>query len=689
MSFRAISLAVVAAAAIGGRVAAEDAAVKGFTHHVDIEVTGGQGGDAIAIEFYPGVRMDTEPAITDEAGKVAASKVYLNQNRGKLLMIFDGSSAGLKYTLHYGGTGTAQRSQKKWNPTPSVLLEVRSKPGGALGTWDSMLKLLASSNDRVQGAMFVPNIFQGYNPFGQSEEFLTIFRGELDLKEEGDYRVFTDSCDASFVFIDDKLAFSWGGMHDCSPGRYGQFGRDMTLTKGRHKVEYYHGYVGKIRGPNENVFPVMTLGWKKKKGKNPLVVPATAFVHTPIASVGSPVRNDGRPATAHFKWHQDELLIYETAQFNYQYTRFKFYNHSSGKAESVIWDFGDGVTSTKATDVWHVFTEAGPYRVRLMVKSGDKTDACEILVPVLTPMSNSTINDRDTVKNFANTIGTYQFDKLAGPVLGKCFELVDTLEEPLPMQRMAEVVKEKYSGGSLISRTAKILAKCYAINDPKKAVPLLQNLSEASDAPTALEAKIDLLELYLHKLRDFKEVQDLAESYILANPAKSVISLVARAKQGDLFLVQGNIKKAEEKYRQAQEIMLAGADPREVNVKQGAYAETLMSYISTGKFRAARDALIQWEADFPTSKITGDFILMSSRYWEEIGDSRRALDDMELLLKVNPLTPYLPQIEFRMANAYRKLGEKAKAKALYEKVVKLYPLNPVCTDARTALSTMR
>ena len=103
----------------------------------------------------------------------------------------------------------------------------------------------------------------------------------------------------------------------------------------------------------------------------------------------------------------------------------------------------------------------------------------------------------------------------------------------------------------------------------------------------------------------------------------------------------------------------------------------------------ARAKLIQWEADFPVSKITGDFILMSARYWEAIGDARKSLDNLQALLKVNPITPYLPQIEYRMGNAYRDLGQNEKARVLYEKVLREYPLNPICTDARVALAGLR
>ena len=655
--------------------------MKGFTHRVELSAP---AEDCVAIEFFPGVKIASEPVVTNAAGKAVPSKVLLNMELGKLMMTFDAAGGG-KFTLHYGGSGSAARSTKRWDPTPSLLMEVRSKPDGSLSSASAVKKIF--NEGKPQGMMFVPNIFHGFNLFGPNEAFLTRYSGELNIAEDVEYRVFTASCDGSFVFIDDQPAFQWAGAHSADGGLYGQFGRDMHLIKGKHKIEYWHGYLGTTargRGKTTPAQACMALGWQKKPAKktDPWVpVPAGAFVHTPMATAGVPVRKDGSLG-AHFTFYQDTLLTYE----KWQYVRYNFTSRVSGKADSLVWDFGDGVTSSE-NNVSHVFTDIGPYRVKLTVKAGEKSDVCEIEVPFLTPMSNAVINDLPTAKSFAGIVGTYPFDKLPAKVLGRCFELVDTLEQPLKLQRMAEVLYTKYPGGPLARRVKRILVKCYSINDPKKALPLLQELADSGD-PSAQEAKVDLLELYLYRFHDYEKVKKLAESYIASNAKESTIALIARVKMGDVYLVQGDIKKAEEAYRAAQAISYGEMDRREIDVRASGHAEIVSSHINTGKLRAAREAIIDWEAQFPVSKITGDFILISSRYWEAVGDPQRALDEMGALLKINPLTPYLPQIEYRMGNAFRDLGQPGKARALYEKVIKEYPNNPVCAEARTAVSTL-
>ncbi|NQT20217.1 MAG: PKD domain-containing protein, partial [Planctomycetes bacterium] len=387
-------------------------AVSGFTHMADISAP---RTDVVAAAFYPGVKIASQPVVTDSAGDVVSSKVLMNQNRGNLMIIFDASARGGKYTLHYGGRGGTDRPKKPWSPVPSLLMEVRSKPPGPVNTWPAMKKLARSGE--IQGMMFVQNIYQGHNPFGSNDSFITIYRGELVMNEDGSYRLFTASSDDSFVVIDGKLAFSWPGPHGPWDGARGRFGANINLTKGRHTIEYYHAQVSGT--------PSMALGWCKKEMEEMHIVPPGWFAHTHVAQVTNPRKKNGG-IVALFNWSQHELLVFE----RFQYVRYKFHNRSVGKAKSVLWDFGDGVTSTER-DPMHIFTGTPPFRVRLTVKDGDKADTCQIDVPMLTPTSNTTINDRATVENFAKLINTYPFEKLPGAVMQPLFELMDTLEEPL------------------------------------------------------------------------------------------------------------------------------------------------------------------------------------------------------------------------------------------------------------------
>jgi tetratricopeptide (TPR) repeat protein len=304
-------------------------------------------------------------------------------------------------------------------------------------------------------------------------------------------------------------------------------------------------------------------------------------------------------------------------------------------------------------------------------------------------MSNKTIENRGALKSYAKIIRTYPFEKMQTADLVAYFRLLDALEHPLKLAPIAEVLLDRSPPRAIEAKARRILMRAYTITRPKKAIPLLKDYASSSDLATAVEAKVELMELYLHKLGNFDKLRELAEGHILANSDKSMIARLARVKLGDLHLMKGEVQKAEKIYRKVQDIAYADMDRREAAVLQGGYAETVRSLIYQSRFRAARKKLIQWEANFPVSKIEGDFILTSVNYWQTLGDAKRALDQMQALLRVNPLTAYLPEIEYRMANAYRDLGKTEKAIKLYRKVAKEYPRNDVSSKARAALSALR
>ena len=671
MKYLVVTAAFFAAASCACAVAGEQ--VRGYTHTADVVVPG-RGGAVAAVEFYPGVKVVAPPAITDANGNVVSSEVLLNEEGGKLLLLFDSSGEGNNYVMHYGGTGGAAWPLKPWKATPSLLLEVRDMPRGGVSTWGSMQMALRQSEGMTQGMMFVDNIFMAYNPFGPQDEFLSIFRGELVVDRDVTYKFFTASSDASFVVIDGKMEFDWPGKHNVYAGLHGQHGKKIRLTAGRHTIDYYHAQMTGV--------PYMALGYYIEGNKVPKPVPSGMFAHTPAAAVRNRRRKEEGP-TAVFGWTQGRLLRYD----QYEYVRYDFRDRSAD-ADSVLWEFCTGATSTERNPV-HVFTGGPPYLVRLTATKGDVSDTCIVKVPRQTPMSNDVLSDDRTVKEFMEIIRTYPFDKVPGPMFGAMFELIDTIERPLVLAPMCEVIVNKYASPVLEARARTILARAYAIAEPKKAIPLLERLMASQDPVTALEARARLIEIHLHRFKDYDWVIKHASNAVASSPKGSPVARLAMVKAGDVYLLQGEIEKAEAKYFEVQEHAFAGMSRREIAVRQGGYAETVNSLLLSDRYREARRMLVQWEIDFPISKISGDYILMNSRYWEEMGDHRMALDGMECLVKINPLTPHLPEIEYRMGKAYAALGEKEKAVELFEKVIKEYPLNPVSHDARSALHGLR
>ena len=75
-----------------------------------------------------------------------------------------------------------------------------------------MTKLIAASKGK-DGARWQRRIADGYNPFGSSEYYISIYRGWVRVAKAGPYQFCTVSNKASFSFLDGKPLIHWPGQH--------------------------------------------------------------------------------------------------------------------------------------------------------------------------------------------------------------------------------------------------------------------------------------------------------------------------------------------------------------------------------------------------------------------------------------------------------------------------------------------
>jgi TolA-binding protein len=225
------------------------------------------------------------------------------------------------------------------------------------------------------------------------------------------------------------------------------------------------------------------------------------------------------------------------------------------------------------------------------------------------------------------------------------------------------------------------LALALTVKDPTRAEALYARL--ASGAPTSLDAarcRVERIELVLHRLKDPGRAMAMAKS--LRSQGTGMEPRLGVVKMGDVHRARGEFKEAEALYRAAAKVAYGATDRRLVAMRQGGYIETADTYIRDGFLRAARELLIKWEARYPDGKLGGDLVLMTAKYFEKLGDPQRALDELTTFAKINPLSPYLPEVELRMARAHARLGNRAEASRLYDKVISEYPRSREADQAR-------
>jgi tetratricopeptide (TPR) repeat protein len=541
------------------------------------------------------------------------------------------------------------------------------------GAFESAKPIAAAARGSgIFGMGFVDNISLGHNPYGRDDRFASAFVGYLKIAKSGRYRIFTVSDDASYVFLEGKPLCSWPGRHEVKGGRHGKHGRDLDLQKGLYRIEYYHA--------EDKETQIMALGWKPPGSKAVEVVPHSAFLHTPVARAGAPERRGDAPLAA-FDWQQTDQMLYQKRQ----YTRVSFANQCGNVPEDarVEWSFSDGVTASGAQPRDHIYIGDGPFTCSLRIVGKDRKviDQFRCVVRIGTALENLTAHDEQPLREYIDTIARYACTRVPAATLKALWALVEISKDVKSVRPFCAAMVRQFGLDGAGWHAGDRLALALSIKEPEKAVKLYARL--AAKAPSRFDAarvRMERIELVLHKLKHPDRALALAKA--LRDKNTGWMARLGAVKVGDVYRAKGGFEEAEKAYRAAAKVAYGRMDRRLVAMRQGGYLETVETYVRTGFLRAARELLVRWEADYPDGKLGGDLILMTAKYFEKLGDPQRALDELTTLTKINPLSPYLPEIELRMARAHARLGDRAKANTLYDRVINEYPRSDAARQAQ-------
>jgi len=642
-------------------------------------LTGGRDADTVAVNFCDGGHLTSggpPPLVADEQGNLLPSRVLWNKRGGDTWVAFSATKAKGSAFVYYGPVPkglppAAPPPSGGWQPKLSLLLYTMPLPGKtALESFTPIANAVRAG--RMYGFGFVDNIFHGLNPYGPNDDYASYYVGYLNIEKPGRYKIYTASDEASFVLLDGKPLCSWPGRHDAHGGRNGQHAGDIQLNKGQYKLEYYHA---ELDGEQ-----CMMLGWTPPGAEGWHVVPGSAFVHTPVARAGWPERRGDAPL-ASFIWSEDDQLLYE----KYQFTRVSFESYCRNRPpkSKLLWEYGDGVKSEGEAGR-HIYVGDGPFAatVRIVAEDGKTLDSYSAALSIQETMKNFTILEADACRQYAEIIAKADCSEVPAAAMEALWEVIETQEDAELIRPFVETYIRRFGVEAATWQAADRLALGISVKEPERAMRLYASL--AAKAPTRLDAarcQAERIEILLHKLK--KPDQALALAKSIQATRGDLESRIAAVKIGDVYRALGQFEDAEKAYRDAQKVTYATMDRRTIAVRQGGYLESADYHISKGNLRSAREALVMWEIEQPIGKLSGDLILETAKYFDTLGEPDRALAECETLTKLNPLTPYLPEVEFLMGRAYKKLGNYKKARELFDKVMTEYPKSRVADKART------
>ena len=324
----------------------------------------------------PAQRINTALAVIDTLGKCAKDgrdiRVLDANNRpvphevlsaegGVVRVQFQVPDASVRDYWVYYGNPSAQAEKRPWDKKvgqlklTTWLYPARQSPG----SWEAMEKIFEKKikPGPAQGSGPREWINERENPFGDNDNFLAVYEGEIFCPESGAYGFATNSDDASFLFLNGSLVAAWPHGHEQS--RCWDHSGTIQLERGIHRIKYWLV---------ENTgCQVAKAGWKRPSDKYFSIIPKHAYVQ------------ELRTKTVSFEERDQHISCYLTAtriqslRFNTlerDFVTMQFTDCSTsalGEVKYWEWDFGDGADSLEQNPR-HEYLAAGAYKVTLKVK---------------------------------------------------------------------------------------------------------------------------------------------------------------------------------------------------------------------------------------------------------------------------------------------------------------------------------
>jgi len=586
-----------------------------------------------------------------ERKEIALDSVWRGAGRSLLLLAETMPEEGAVATLYFGGN--TQRRLRSWTAKRSLLLETRRLPEGAnvatYGGWQAAWK---KSQD-VDGAGFVPLIFQGENPFGESHHFLSRYTGLLKTGDGGTLKFYTLSHDVSYVMIDGRAALQWQSNNPppLAPERVPTV--KVSVPKGTVPVEYFHA----VGDPPA----AMVLGWDQggKLGN----VPPDAWVHPGKVNAGPIEAHDGAPVPL------PSLVAERYLGYGGEwYVLIRGSIATPGEGWQVEWQWPDGHLDAGPA-VARLWMSLEPLHVTLRLRNGTRVIEGRSVLIIPRNVPEASVNHEGQLAEFLALLGKEDPTAVAEPARRAGFVLASAFLPATAAARWAEgwLAVAKPAGGTWVAAMAMAIRET-AKHDPKAALDRLRGLTKP--ARDAMGRTVDLLELDLRVfgLKD-PAVVGLAER--LRKSSDKSLATLAEIRLGDYHLLNGHIEEAARCFAEA--VPDREATERKAPVIDRAHSLAIEDLVNGNHLDEARAKLDEWEHQRPAAKLEGDQLYWRARLNFLAGEWKRALQDLETSLKVRPGSPEEIDLRFWQARALFELDRKDEARKIWNSLVKDYP----------------
>jgi tetratricopeptide (TPR) repeat protein len=567
--------------------------------------------------------------VLDSAGRSLPFQLMFHDAARYSLISFRADNVAQTYCIYFGNPAATRAPEQvvidrkpgagppqgTWVPRYGLVLTTLRRPEGDNPKTVSDLAAMLAASPSQDGARYQRQISDGYNPFGSSDNYISVYRGWIEIPSAGRYRFCTASNEASFSFLDGKELVHWPGRHTEERGIHGEKNAAVELAAGRHYVEYYHEDVA--------LQQMAFLGWSPPAQPAGTNAPLEQFSGIPeslfVAPHAARVLRYETPAGTAPRFEPAILdTIWSELPHLGQYARCRFQIDPAGLpagATTCRWDFGDGQSAVGA-EVEHVYLALGNYNVKLTCEPPAPSGAVQWPL-VVYPVQHVTEQIREgNAADYLKIVASYDRARLDAPSLK---ELAHLTAENGDAKRALEIGSEfvaRFPGEpELLAGVRRLMADCALVLGEGKLDEAIANyLASLTDATPPAE-RFDVLGRLVKLLGIDRDMPDkAAEVFAQAEAAakktrldEAALAAYRRAiiAAGDVALWHAHADAARTHYRKAEALAGRPIASQVRSAQLGAYPNLIREFVETGDYGAALDVVDRWENQFPTEKLVG------------------------------------------------------------------------------------
>lgn len=674
--------------------AADDWHLADWPARATVEITEPVGGvDTAAVKVLCQGRAKPDGSdfrLLNDAGEPVPFQLTFHNASRYALIAFKAENAkpGQRFFVYYGNAGSER-------PGEQVVVDPKPGSGAPKGSWTPRAGLTFATIQRVEaenpetveeltllmgeskenyGARHQRRVADGYNPFGPSDYYISVYRGWINIPNAGAYKFCTASNEASFSFLDGKQLIHWPGRHTSERGLRGEKNAEVELTAGLHYLEYYHEEV--------MLKQVAFLGW------SPPGAPAGHFSAIPesvytVPHSASVVRYESQQGVlASF---EPDILdsIWPQDRHEGQYTRVKF-SVGDPKAfpegTTYHWSFSDGESTTGA-ECEHVYLSLGRYDVTLTAEGpvGKASSSWPLEIYELQHVTDDIKQGRPS--EYAEIAAKYDPAKLDAANLKELAHLFAEGDRPQDALRVGQVFVERFasSHAEMLPRVRRLMAMCALKTGEAGIDDAIANFQASITETTPPVEKIDslaqlILLLGIERKQPDKtkgllaQVEETTKNSVVDDEVKAAYRRAINA-AGDVLLWNGERAEARDFYKRV-EVIRGKFIPAQVrSARVGAYPRAIREYLAAGDYGAALDIVDQWEDQFATEKVKGHTFFWRGTILAERHQYRDAARLLARSLGLATGASFETEARWRLALSLEKLDKKKEAEAELAKLV--------------------